>query len=94
MDKNDALHTHLWSDGSTAPPPVVQDGRSILHHRCVLCQRDFAQGIDGTYDWEAAYFGVIRVELLGTGVNERWRNEPCPGEPLPADDADRTTRRS
>jgi hypothetical protein len=56
--------------------------------------RDFAQGIEGTYDWEAAYIGVIRVELLGTGVNERWRNEPCPGKPLPADDEDRATRRS
>jgi hypothetical protein len=94
MDKDDALHTHLWSDGSAAPPPVEQDGRSILHHRCVRCWRDFAQGIDGTYAWQAAYIGVIRVELLGQSVNERWLSEPCPGEPLAADDEDRATRRS
>ncbi len=98
MNKNDALHTHLWSDGSGRSTLDLygKSGRcDPLHHRVlVVCQRDFAQGFNGTYDWEAAYIRVIGVELLGTAVNERWRNRPCPGAPLPGDDADRATRRS
>jgi hypothetical protein len=94
MNKNDALHTHLWSDGSTAPPPVEQYGRSILHHRCVLSWRDFAQGIAGTFDWQAATSELSESRLLGPEVNERWLSEPCPGERVPPDDEYRATRRS
>ena len=93
MDENEVLHSHLWSDGAAAHQ-VQQDGQTILHHRCIRCGRDFAQGLDQTYGWQAAHVGLLRIELLARCVSERWLGEPCPGQIPPGDDIDRSTRRS
>lgn len=92
MDKTDAFTTHQFSDGNV-PHQVTQDGKTILHHRCTRCARDFAQGLDGA-GWQAAYVGVLRIELLADSVNDRWLTEECPGRLIPQDDVDRAVRRS
>jgi hypothetical protein len=81
---------HVWSN-TNKPHRIEQDGRTILLRQCLLCRRDFAQGIDGS-GWRAVYIGVFKVELLADAVNERWLNEECPKQRLPDDDEARTTR--
>jgi hypothetical protein len=93
MEPNESLATHLWS-GRGIARAVQQDGRTVLHHRCVRCGRDFAQGLDGAYGWQAAHVGLLRIELLAQSVNERWLSERCPGEPKPEDAADWANRPS
>ena len=95
MNMCDPLNTHQWSDG-VAPHQIHQSGRIILHHRCSRCGRDFARefdGLDGS-DWQTAYVGAIRIELLVESVNERWVGEECPGQLRPDDDAARSMLRS
>jgi hypothetical protein len=91
MDNTDALRTHSFADA--IPHTIKQDGRSILHRRCLGCGRDFARGFDGA-GWEAVYVGVLRVELLAQSVNHRWLTEECPMSVLPTDSDDRAMRRS
>jgi len=92
MANTNALHTHLWSDGTTRHQ-IGQDGKLISHRGCVRCGRDFAQARDDP-DWQGAYVGAVRVELLTEKVSERWMREECPGRLLPGDDAARAMRRS
>jgi hypothetical protein len=89
MDNTDALRTHSFSEA--LPHQVTQDGKTILHHRCVRCGRDFAQGLNGA-GWEAVYVGVLRIERLAESVNRRWAEE-CPMRQLPSDEDDRAMRR-
>jgi hypothetical protein len=87
------MDSHLWSDGAT-PRQLNHDGRTIMHHRCLRCGRDFAQGFDGLFHWEAVYVGVTRIERLSDNVTARWLGEACPGELLPSDNDDRAERRA
>jgi len=95
MNNGDALSTHVWSDGIT-PHQIQQSGRIILHHCCSLCRRDFAREFDGSdgSDWQAAYVGAVRIELLVENVSQQWVTDECPGRLLAADDAQRAMRRS
>ena len=92
MDNTKAPLTHSWSDGDR-PRQITQAGRSVLHHRCTRCGRDFAQGLDGA-GWQAVYVGVFTIELLADSVTDRWLREPCPGQLSPYDELDRVTRRA
>ena len=87
---NHQLRTHLRFD--VDPRSVQQDGRIILHQRCIRCLRDFSQGFSGLYDWRAVYVGVFRIEALVNTANSRWLAEACPGKVLESDDIDRTMR--
>jgi hypothetical protein len=88
-----SLHTHYWSNDDP-PHQITQDGRTILHHRCSHCGRDFGLELDGT-GWHALYIGLVRVELLAESVNQRWLVEKCPGLPLwDRDREDRATRQT
>ena len=91
MDNTDALWTHSFGDA--IPHSIKQDGKSILHRKCLRCGRDFAQGLNGA-GWHAVYVGVLRVELLAESVNRRWLTEECPMRLLPADNEDRAMRAS
>ena len=86
------LHTHAWTNGG--PRAIRQDGRTLVHQRCALCWRDFAQGFDGVHSWEAVYIGVVRVERLTRGVTETWLNEKCPGRVPSEDESARAQRRN
>lgn len=90
MDNTKAPQTHSWVDGDM-PRQITQDGRSILHHRCKRCGRDFARGLDGA-GWQAVYVGVFNVKLLADSVNDRWLREKCPGRLLADDDVSRVMR--
>ena len=92
MENAKALQTHHWSDGPS-PHRIRQNGRTILHQRCALCGRDFAQGLDGA-GWQAVHAGVFTVELLAEAVNERWLAEDCPIRLTASDEEDRATRRT
>jgi hypothetical protein len=74
---------HSWSDG-TKPHEIKQDGKVILHHRCIRCGRDFAKE-EGDEFWRAAHVGLFRIEILPEDVNEQWIAEGCPGEMLAPD---------
>jgi hypothetical protein len=89
MEDADAFDSHLWF-GQT-PRTITQNGKTILHLRCVRCGRDFAQGLNGP-GWHAAYLGILRIELLAESVNRRWLTEPCPKQLMPADGDDRAMR--
>lgn len=95
MNSRNALDTHAWSNGTT-PHQIQQSGRIFLHHHCSQCGREFSREFDGSdgSDWQAAYVGVIRIELLAESVSERWVSEECPKRLLPEDDATRAMRRS
>jgi len=87
-----SLYSHLWSNGGP-PRQITQDGRTVVHHRCVRCGRDFALELDGS-GWHAIYVGLLRVELLAESVSRRWLAEKCPGLPLwDKDREDRATRK-
>ena len=89
MDNTAALGTHSFSEA--LPHQITQDGKTILHYRCVRCGRDFAQGLNGA-GWEAVYVGILRIERLAESVNRRWLKE-CPMRQLPGDEDDRAMRR-
>jgi hypothetical protein len=89
MDNTDALRTHSFSDG--IPNRIAQDGKNILHQRCLDCGRDFGQELD-VGGWRAIYLGVLRVELLADSVNDRWLREPRPKKLLASDNDDRAMR--
>lgn len=89
--QTNAMLTHSWSEG-LPPHQILQDGRTILHHRCSRCGRDFGFELDGS-GWHAVYIGVFSVELLDDGVTRRWVYEECPGQLLTIDDVARTNRR-
>jgi hypothetical protein len=91
--KLNRMDSHLWSDGAN-PRQLNYNGRTIMHHRCLRCGRDFAQGFDGLFNWEAVYVGVTRIERLSDGVTARWLAEECPGELIPADTNDRAEWRA
>lgn len=91
MDNTKAPQSHSWSDGDQ-PRQINQDGRSILHHRCARCGRDFAQGLDGA-GWQAVYVGVFKIALLPDGVTDKWLSEPCPKQLMPEDNDARATHR-
>jgi len=80
---------HSWSDG-TEPHRIHQDGQLILHHRCIICGRDFAKE-EGDGFWRAARVGLLKIEILPEDVNEQWIVEGSPGEILASD---RTTLKS
>ena len=88
------LQTHVWADGGAAPHQIMQDGRTIVHQRCLRCGRDFALELDGS-GWHALYVGVFRVELLAESVTARWLTEECPRQFLWTQDEEaRAMRRS
>jgi hypothetical protein len=92
METPDALQSHAWTHG-LPPRQILQDGRTILHHRCNRCGRDFGFELDGS-GWHAVYVGVFRVDLLVENVSRRWVTDVCPGRILPDDDIDRALRAS
>ena len=85
------LYGHEWSDGKNAHI-INQDGTTIFHRRCLRCGRDFGQGFDGHYQWQAAYLGLSRIEPLPPAVTEKWMSEECPGDILESDADDRASR--
>ena len=91
MKNANTLGTHLFADGAT-PRTIHQDGRTIYHHRCIRCGRDFAQGMNGG-GWQAVNVGLVRIELLVDTVTDQWLAERCPGEPLWSQDAQARTLR-
>jgi hypothetical protein len=91
MDSTKAPPTHVWSDAEILRQ-IEQDGRALLHQRCLRCESDFAEGLDGS-GWHAFYVRVLRVELLADSVDEQWLREECPGRLLPDDDVSRATWR-
>jgi hypothetical protein len=78
------LKTHLWT--GCEPREIKIDGKSIFHHCCRQCGRDFARE-SGQADWKAAYIGVFSLKFLEDSVTHRWVSEPCPGraEPSPSE---------
>jgi hypothetical protein len=90
MKNGRLLETHLWSDGDS-PHQIIQDGRTIVHHRCLLCGRDFGFELDGS-GWHAIYVGLLRVECLADEVTARWLLEDCPKQMLASDELDRVAR--
>jgi len=95
MSTYNAPDTHAWSEGTT-PHQIRQSGRIVLHQSCLRCGREFAREFDGLEgsDWQAAYVGAIRIELLVESVSGRWVSEECPGRLLTTDQAQRAMRRS
>jgi hypothetical protein len=91
MERRHPVQTHVWADDTAHQ--ITQDGESIFHHRCIRCGRDFVEPTDGR-GWQAAYVGVLRIELLADSVTERWVGEECPGRLLTEDCFSRTTRQS
>jgi hypothetical protein len=75
------------------PRQITQNGKTILHHRCTRCARDFAQGLNGA-GCRRFTSECCASKLLAQCVNRRWLTEPCPKRLLPADNGDRTMRRS
>jgi hypothetical protein len=75
---SDSLHSHLWSDGAL-PHRIEQEGKTILHQRCIHCGRDFAREM---YDdrWRAAHVGLLEIVFLADSVNDIWLTEKCPGQ--------------
>lgn len=71
---------------------MEQDGKILIHQRCLRCGRDFGQGFDGVDSWEAVYVGLLRIERLEKSITERWLSEPCPGELRREDDELRAMR--
>jgi hypothetical protein len=92
MKSPNALLTHSWTKG-LPPRQILQDGRTLLHHHCNRCGRDFGFELDGS-GWHAIYVGVFRVEVLVENVSRRWVTDMCPGRLLPSDDIDRVLRTS
>ena len=82
MEKNKRLNTHVWTGGGS-PRKIKQEGKTIRHHHCSSCGRDFAQGLEGANGWQAVYIGTIRIELLSERVSKRWLGEECPGRLIP-----------
>lgn len=80
MKNVSTLNTHVFSDGAT-PHTIHQDGRTIYHHRCINCGRDFAQGLNGA-GWQAVHISLFRIELLADGVTDQWIGEECPKQIL------------
>ena len=92
MERRHPLQTHVWADDDI-PHQITQDGEIVFHHRCVRCGRDFVQSSEGM-GWQAAYVEVLRIELLGDRVTERWVREECPGRLLTEDCFSRTMRQA
>jgi hypothetical protein len=87
------MDSHVWSDDESAPHQINQDGKVILHRRCMVCGRDFAREVTSS-EWQAAHLGAFRIEVLAESVTERWVNQKCPGQILEADIEQRRLRRS
>jgi hypothetical protein len=79
MQNDNSLKTHFWS--GSIPRQIFQDGRTIIHQRCLRCGRDFGREL-GESAWPAVHVGLLRVELLAEKVNERWLSEACPKQIL------------
>jgi hypothetical protein len=88
-----AMDSHVWSDDESAPHQINQDGKVILHRRCMVCGRDFAREVTSS-EWQAAHLGAFRIEFLAESVTEIWVNQECPGQILEADIEQRRLRRS
>lgn len=91
--KSNALDSHVWSDSESAPHEIIQNAKTVHHHRCVKCGRDFARELPHG-DWEAAYLGAFRIEFLANSVTELWLAETCLGRIVEADVEQRRKRRS
>ena len=92
VDNTETLRSHSFSEA--VPRQIRQDGKTLVLFRCQKCWRDFVRGSDPATPWQAAYVGVLRVELLSERVNQRWMAEHCPMRLIPSDDDDRARRRS
>jgi hypothetical protein len=79
---NDQYHliTHDWSN--IEPREIKIEGKSIFHHHCRKCGRDFARE-SSQADWKAVYIGPFAVKFLDDSVSQQWVSEPCPGTPPP-----------
>jgi hypothetical protein len=74
------LKTHIWT--SNEPREIKIDGKSISHHHCRKCGRDFAREASQA-DWKAVCIGAFSVKFLHNSVGQQWISEPCPGTPSP-----------
>jgi hypothetical protein len=92
MEPN-TLDSHVWSDKDSAPHEVIQDGKTLHHHRCMKCGRDFARELPYG-EWQAAYLGAFRLEILAESVSDIWLTEECPGGMRDEDGEHRRTRRA
>jgi hypothetical protein len=72
---DDPLKTHDWSNNE--PREIKIEGKSIFHHHCRKCTRDFARESSQT-DWKAVYIGPFTVKFLDDSVSQQWLSEPCP----------------
>jgi hypothetical protein len=77
---DDPFKTHDWSNNE--PREIKIEGKSIFHHHCRKCTRDFARESSQT-DWKAVYIGPFTVKFLDNSVSQQWLSQPCPGTPAP-----------
>src|ERR1700719_423646 len=54
------LKTHIWT--SNEPREIKIDGKSISHHHCRKCGRDFAREASQA-DWKAVCIGAFSVSF-------------------------------
>ena len=73
------LKTHVWT--SNEPREIKIEGKSIFHHHCRKCGRDFAREL-GQAAWKAVYIGPFSAKFLDDSAGQQWVSEPCP-ETLP-----------
>jgi hypothetical protein len=88
MMAEESLKTHIWA--ADEPREIHIEGRSIFHHRCRRCGRDFARE-SSTLGRKAVYIGAFSVKFLGDSVNQKWLSDPCPGSLTPSPDATNQT---
>jgi hypothetical protein len=69
----------------------LKSGHSVVHTGCALCGRTFLIDMAAGFSY-AVHASVFSFHRLSDEVEHRWLNEPCPGEYVPSDDADRKNR--
>ena len=84
---SDAWNSHRWSGDNG--PRIDTKLKSVVHHHCSRCQRDFA------YDLVSGKRYAVQVEIfalcrLPDRVSRQWLDELCPGAPMPLDTMFRT----
>jgi hypothetical protein len=80
---SDAWNSHgLCGDNGTRID--IKLVKSVVHHHCSRCQRDFAYDLVSgkRYAVKVAIFALCR---LPDRVSRQWLDELCPGAPTPLD---------
>ena len=87
MSETDSWSTHSWPQ-EAAHLVEREPGHRVLHVFCKRCRRDFVIDL-ASHERYAVHVSLSRFNRLEADANERWLQEPCPGEPLERDDEDR-----